>query len=74
MARQHIDIVALRKKAPLAYAFEVGRFAYRLRFEDGAWMLDQLRRDAARGEEAHVRTVEVESFADGVNWALEDEA
>jgi hypothetical protein len=65
MARQAIDIVPMEEVGPMDYKFIVAGRAYRIRFEQGAWILE-LRTNDNRQE-----SIEVGSLSEGVNWALE---
>lgn len=72
MARRRIDRVELKKTESHGYEFQVGPFDYHVRFEDGAWMLDQFEAAIQDPDGAHVRTVECESLNDAVHFALEE--
>lgn len=67
MVRRQIDRVELRPKEG-GYEFDVGRHRYGMRFEDGAWRLDQFELET----ETLVQTLECESLAEAVHFALEE--
>lgn len=64
--------VQLKRTEPNGYEFAVGRFDYHIRQEDGAWVLDQFQRQVQDPDEAHVQTVECDSLADGIHFALDE--
>lgn len=66
MARQAPDVVPLDEVGPLDYRFTVADRTYRIRFEQGAWLLDEEDDDGQL-----VESMEVGSLGEGVNWALE---
>jgi hypothetical protein len=72
MVRRRIDAVSLKRTEPNGYEFVVGTYDYHIRFEDGIWLLDQFQRHVQDADEAHLRTVECESLADGIHYALEE--
>lgn len=73
MARRKVDLVELKGKGGAeGYDFVVGLYDYHLRLEGGVWILDQFQLQVQDADQAHVRTVEVESLADGVHYALEE--
>lgn len=70
MARQAMDVVALDEVGPMDYRFVVRENEYRLRFKEGAWILDRFVRGV--GSEAElVEAVAVDSLNEGINLALE---
>jgi hypothetical protein len=72
MARRRVDQVELKRTESNGYEFVVGAYDYHIKFEDGVWRLDQFDRSIDDADEAHLQTVEVESLADGIHFALEE--
>lgn len=72
MVRRKIDRVELHKTEPSGYEFQVGPYDYHVRFEDGAWVLDQFHSAVPDPNEAHIQSLEVESLQDAVHYALEE--
>ncbi|MHB1260740.1 MAG: hypothetical protein ACYC2H_03395 [Thermoplasmatota archaeon] len=64
-----MDIVELDEVAPMDYRFAIRGRRYRLRFDEGAWVLEQLRNGA---QEEVEQSFEVASFGEGVNLALDE--
>jgi hypothetical protein len=67
MARQAMNIVELDEVGPMDYRFVVKGRTYRIRFEHGAWMLEEFGPGGGR-----VESMEVGSLGEGVNWVLDD--
>ena len=72
MVRRKIDRVELRQTESKGYEFQVGPYDYHVRFEEGAWILDQFHSSVAASNEAHIQSMEVESLNDAVHYALEE--
>jgi hypothetical protein len=72
MARRPVDAVSLKRTEPNGYEFVVGKYDYHIRLEEDVWRLDQFDFQVKDADEAHIRTVECESLADGIHYALEE--
>ncbi len=67
MARQQTDVIPLDEQGPMDYKFRVGEREYRIRFEQGVWVLAELGEEESQDKLSNVR---LDSMAEGVHLAL----
>ncbi|HUR24514.1 MAG TPA: hypothetical protein VM327_00680 [Candidatus Thermoplasmatota archaeon] len=69
MARRPVDAVSLKRTEPNGYEFEIGRFGYRLHFDEETWFLDQFERQVSL---EFVGSFQFASLSESINFALQE--